>query len=285
MDAKTFLGLEPTHNPTRWYLPVSAGVSTRGAFLWGGCGLGAGIEAMERTTGRKVIWATAQYLSYARTGSIMDIDVIVANEGRNITQARAVAHVGDREILTVNAALGHRDTPAAGMWERMPDVPAPEDCPERFGAAPDEEGLTDGMMSRLDFRLAAARDYQHLEGNPMPDGSCAMWARMPDVLEMSGASLAILGDYVPMGLGQALGRRAGGNSLDNTLRVVDLVPTEWVLLDIQVHAIANGFGHGLVHLWTRDGTLLATASQSTILRFHEEFEERKRRLAQQPPAG
>lgn len=281
MDAKTFLGLGPTHNPTRWYLPVTPGVSTRGEFLWGGCGLGAGIEAMERTTGRKVIWATAQYLSYARTGSIMDIDVIVANEGRNITQARAVGHVGDREILTVNAALGHRDTPAAGMWERMPDVPAPEECPEHFGAAPDEEGLTDGMMSRVDFRLAAARDHADLEGNPMPHGNCAMWARMPDVLEMSGASLAILGDYVPMGLGQALGRRAGGNSLDNTLRVVDLVPTEWVLLDIQVHAIANGFGHGLVHLWTRDGTLLATASQSTILRFHEDFQQRRERLQRQ----
>jgi len=276
-----FLGLEPTHNPTRWFLPVTEGVSTRGRFLWGGCGLGAGIEAMERTTGRPVIWATAQYLSYAQTGSIMDIDVIVANAGRNVTQARAVGHVGDREILTVNAALGHRDAPASGMWERMPSVPPPEDCPVRFGVDVDDQGIADGMMSRLDFRLASARRADELDGNPVPDGNCAMWARMPDVLEMSGAALAILGDYVPMGLGQALGRHAGGNSLDNTLRVVDLVPTEWVLLDIQVHAIANGFGHGLVHLWARDGTLLATASQSTILRFHEELAARRRRLAAQ----
>jgi acyl-CoA thioesterase II len=281
VDAKTFLGLEPTHNPNRWFIPVTPGVSTRGSFLWGGCGLGAAIEAMERTTGRSVIWATAQYLSYAQTGTIMDIDVIVANAGRSVTQARAVGHVGDREILTVNAALGHRDTPASGMWETMPDVPDPDDCPIRFGVDVDDQGIADGMMSRLDFRLANARRYDELEGNPMPGGNCSMWARMPDVLEMSGASLAILGDYVPMGLGQALGRHAGGNSLDNTLRVVDLVPTEWVLLDIQVHAIANGFGHGLVHLWAQDGTLLATASQSTILRFHAEFEERRRRMAQQ----
>lgn len=84
---------------------------------------------------------------------------------------------------------------------------------------------------------------------------------------------------MPFGLGQALGRRAGGNSLDNTLRIIDLVPTEWVLLDVRVHAIANGFGHGLVHLWSEGGSLLATASQSTILRFHEEFEERRRRTA------
>lgn len=275
MDAKTFLGLEPTHNPNRWFIPVTPGVSTRGSFLWGGCGLGAGIEAMERTTGRPVIWATAQYLSYAETGSIMDIDVVVANAGRSVTQARAIGRVGDREILTVNAALGHRDTPASGMWETMPDVPPPEGCPDRFAA--DD---ADGMMARLDFRLAAARPWEEIEGHPMPDGNCSMWARMPDVLEMSGAALAILGDYVPMGLGQALGRHAGGNSLDNTLRMVDTVDTDWVLLDIQVHAIANGFGHGLVHLWAEDGTLLATASQSTILRFHEEFEERRKRMEQ-----
>ena len=61
---------------------------------------------------------------------------------------------------------------------------------------------------------------------------------------MSGAALAILGDYVPIGMGQALGLLAGGNSLDNTLRVARLVPTEWVMLDIRVHAVDHGFGHG-----------------------------------------
>ena len=44
------------------------------------------------------------------------------------------------------------------------------------------------------------------------------------------------------------------------------MPTDWVLADIRVHAIADGFGHGLVHMWAEDGTLLATASQSTIVR-------------------
>ena len=97
-----------------------------------------------------------------------------------------------------------------------------------------------------------------------------MWARLPEVLDMSAATLAVLGDYVPFGVGQALGKMAGGTSLDNTLRVARLVPTEWVLLDIQVHTIQNGFGHGLVHLWSEDGTLLAIASQSCVVRFWSE---------------
>lgn len=260
----SFLGLEATHNPNRWVLPVTAGVATRAHFLWGGCGLGAAIEAMERTSGRPVIWATAQYLSYALTGSIMDIDVTIAVAGNSVTQARAVGHVGDREILTVNAALGHRDIDAEGTWAAMPAVAPPEECPGRLVV--DE----DGMMSRLDFRLANARSWEDVDGRPSPDGRSSMWARMPVGADMSGAYLAILGDYVPFGIGQSLGRHAGGNSLDNTLRMVRLVPTEWVLLDVEVHAIANGFGHGLVHLWAEDGTLLATASQSTIVRFHEE---------------
>jgi acyl-CoA thioesterase len=83
---------------------------------------------------------------------------------------------------------------------------------------------------------------------------------------MSAASLAIIGDYVPFGISQALGRRTGSNSLDNTLRVAHRVPTEWVLADIRVHAVADGFGHGLVHLWAEDGTLLGTASQSAQVR-------------------
>jgi len=51
------------------------------------------------------------------------------------------------------------------------------------------------------------------------------------------------------------------------------MPTEWVLLDIRIHAVANGFGHGVVHLWSDDGTLMATASQSTIVRFWSEQEQ------------
>jgi len=268
MDARTFLGLQPSHNPYRWQLPVSPGISTGSGFLFGGSGLGAAIETMEGTTGRPVVWATAQYLSYARPGTVMDIDVTVAVEGHQITQARAVGHVGNVEILTVNAALGVRPLEAAGQWAVMPDdVPPPEDC----GPRPFRFLVEESINTRLDLRMAKARDFSELDGT-QGDGRTVMWARMPEVLDMSGAALAILGDYVPMGVGQALGLLAGGNSLDNTLRVARLVPTDWVLLDIRVHAVANGFGHGLVHLWAQDGTLLGTASQSCILRFWKDRE-------------
>jgi acyl-CoA thioesterase len=267
MDAPEWLGLEPTHNPMRWVLPITPGISTGHQFLFGGCGLGAAIAALEGSSGRPLIWATAQYLSYARPPSVMDIDVTIASAGHQVTQARAVAHVGDTEILTVNAALGHRPLEAAGQWAERPVVPRPDECDARRPRFPSSD---ESIMTRLDVRLADARDFEELDGSVPGNGRSAMWARLPDVLEISAASLGIMGDYVPFGIGQALGARAGGNSLDNTLRVASIVPTEWVLLDIRVHAVANGFGHGVVHLWADDGTLLGTASQSTIVRYWKE---------------
>ncbi len=65
---------------------------------------------------------------------------------------------------------------------------------------------------------------------------------------------------MPFALGQALGLPAGGNSLDNTIRIIQPVASDWVLLDLRVQAVRNGFGHGLVHQWAQDGTLMATAT-------------------------
>ena len=125
----------------------------------------------------------------------------------------------------------------------------------------------DTISARMEQRLVKGRMVEDLDGT-LGDGQTMMWARLPEVIEgVDATTLAILGDFVPMGVGQALGVRGGGNSLDNTLRVVHLVPTEWVLLDIRVHAVERGFGHGLVHMFAEDGTLLATASQSCIVRF------------------
>lgn len=261
MDALEFLGLEATHHPHRWVLPVVPGIATAGRFLFGGCGLGAAIGALESCTGRPVVWATAQYLSYARVGETMDLDVTIASAGHHTSQARVVGHVADREILTVNAALGERPLPWEGQWERMPEVPDPLDCPERES----RWEVDDTIMERMEFRLAAGRQWEDFDGVASVDGSMALWVRLPG-LDASAAGLAVLGDYVPAGIAQALGRWTFSNSLDNTLRIVRVVRTEWVLCDIRVHAVHHGFGHGLVHLWATDGTLMATASQSAIVR-------------------
>jgi acyl-CoA thioesterase len=145
----------------------------------------------------------------------------------------------------------------------MPDVPPPADCPPR----PLMNRHQGTIMDRLESKLAGARPYWELTGVE-GSGNASLWVRVPELADPSAAALAIIGDFVPFGIGQALGQRAGGNSLDNTLRIAHREPTDWVLADVRVHAVADGFGHGLVHLWAENGVLLGTASQSTIVRAH-----------------
>ncbi len=261
MDAVAFYGLEATSDPNHWRLPVVPTLCSGLGALFGGCGLGACVEALEQVTGRPLVWATGQYLSYARPPAVLDIRVTEVVRGHQISQARAVASVDGDEILTVNAALGRRDTAHSGQWAEMPTVPPPAACPPRIV----EDRHEGTIMDRIDMRLADARTFDDLDGTP-GTGRCALWVRLPGLLDLGPATLSVVGDYVPFGISQALGERAGGNSLDNTLRVASRVQTEWILADIRVHAIADGFGHGLVHLWAEDGTLLGTASQSTIVR-------------------
>jgi len=259
MDPISFFGMERDHRGL-WRLPVTRRLCSGMGALFGGCGLGATVEALEEEFGRPVVWATAQFLSFARPPSVVDIEVTEIVHGHRSSQVRAVGSVGGEEIFAVMGATGRRPPTHEGSWAQKPGVPSPDECPPR-AVLPRHRGT---LGEHLEMRLANARGHEDLPG-PRGDGRSALWVRVPE-LAVSSASLSIVGDYVPFGISQALGRRAGGNSLDNTVRIVRRHPTDWILADIRVHAITDGFGHGLVHLWAEDGTLLATASQSTIVR-------------------
>ena len=264
MDALTFFGLERV-SERQWRMPVVRSLISGTGALFGGAGLGAAIETAEFESGRPVIWATAQYLNFAPEGEELTFDVNEVVRGNQVSQIRVIARSGEREILTVIGAYGLRPMDANGQWATMPDVPAPDDCSPR--QMMDHHQGT--ISSRMDMRLAEARLITEFPG-PQGTGNSALWARFPGRPSLQASGLAIIGDFVPFGISQALGLRAGGNSIDNTLRVANLVDTDWILADIRIHAVQNGFGHGLVHLWAQDGTLLATASQSTMVRHWKE---------------
>jgi acyl-CoA thioesterase len=261
MDARTFLGMEPVGNDLHWRMPVAKRLTTPGNFLFGGCALGAALVALEAASGRPTVWATAQYLSYAPTDSVMEWEATLAVVGGRVTQGRAVGHADGREILTVNAALGEDQVDLNDIWITPPVVPPPDDCPPRFLPAV----FRDTIMDNVDVRVAAGRRLEDLNGEPSTPDS-ALWARVPGHLSPSAATLAIFGDYVSGGASQPLGERARGRSLDNTLRIVQLRPTEWVLCDIRMHALIGGYAQGIAFLWSEDGHLLATASQSFVVR-------------------
>jgi acyl-CoA thioesterase-2 len=264
-DARAFLGMEPVEDELHWRLTVVPELTTPGNFLFGGCGLAAALVALEGASGRPTVWSAAQYLSYAPTGSELDLTVTLAAVGHRVTQARVAAIVGDTEILTVNGAAGEPGKlDVGGVWVTPPDVPPPDECPPR--RLPDFTSTS--IFDRIDVRLAQGLTYEEIRSGPIGPGepTSALWARVPGHLEPSAATLAIIGDYVTGAVSQPLGRRVTSRSLDNTLRVVRLEPTEWVLCDIRIQAVVDGYGQGIANLWSEGGSLLATASQSMRVR-------------------
>ena len=104
----------------------------------------------------------------------------------------------------------------------------------------------------------------------------ALWARLagdraPSSSELTPAVLGFLADMVPIAAAKATGVAGAGTSLDNSLRIGEPADSEWVLLDLDAHIAVGGYGHGQVHLWSPDGRLLATGTQSARLFSFESF--------------
>ena len=70
--------MEPAEDDLHWRMRVVPQLTTPGNFLFGGCGLGAALVALEGAAGRPTVWATGQYLSYAPTHSLMEWEVTLA---------------------------------------------------------------------------------------------------------------------------------------------------------------------------------------------------------------
>ncbi len=260
IDTAAFFGLRPTDREGVWELPVVPGISSGMGTLFGGCALGAAAEALEATTGRPLVWAAAQFLSFVSPPDVVEIEVTPLARGRRFTQARVVGRSGDTDIFQISATLGRRDSDLSGSWALPPESLPPEQCPMRERKRRHE----DTVMDRVETRLVVDPSGDVEPGRVAP-GRSGFWVRVPD-LECSSAALGLVGDFIPAGISFALGQRAGGSSLDNSIRVLQLAPTEWYLVDVRIHGVEHGVAHGLAHLWNERGVLLGTASQTTVVR-------------------
>jgi len=254
--------LRPTEVGHRWQQVVGPTVTTPAGALQGGAALAGAIEAAQGVTGRPLKWATAQFVSHVQRGSVVDIDVAITVDGPHLSQVRATASCAGNEILMMLGALGERPFAHHGVWPDPPEVPPPEECAER--AVPGSS--THSMLETFDRRSAIGRSYTEVDGRPGP-GRSASWLRLPGgSRQVSAGDLAVFGDFLMLEFADALGVACTGASLDNTVRVANLATTDWVLLDATIHAVTGGLGYGQAHLWTREGELLGTTSQTLVLR-------------------
>ena len=250
-----WLALDPTDEAERLTLTVTPGISTSGGFIYGGAGLGLGVAALEHATGRPVVWATAQYLRFAGPGSKGEIVVDEPARGHFVSQARCSLVCDGEEILTVIGAVGGRDYPVEGRWLTAPDVPGPEHAEP----LPRWWAVDDSAASRFDLLDATG----HLPGDVRETGRAVYWGRVPELGDrFSTLKLAILGDTHMSAFHSALGQVVGSNSLDNTLRVMERVDTEWLLIDHRLEDIGRGFASATGYFWSPDGRLMGSIAQT-----------------------
>ena len=243
---KTFFEPKPTEDPNRFCLevtqPALVGPPER-QFLMGGVSLASAICAMEQAADRPLIWAAAQFLSGGGPNDVVDIEVALPVIGGKITQARTTSRIGDRTVVTVTASLGGRDDRPTAVFAQMPDVPAPQDCQQKNSV----QHCAGDLHTRFERRTAYQSDDKGIE---------RLWFRPTQGEAVSAGLLAIIADFLAGGHSVS----SGSSSLDNTLRIHNIVETEWVLLDTQFSGFAAGAFHGHTHLFAQDGTLLlATA--------------------------
>lgn len=257
-----YLGMTPAGADGGWTLPITARAIGGGrGSLFGGVGLAAGVIALEQMVGKPAVWATGQYASTVFPPASMDLTVELPAVGRTVSQGRVIGRVDGREIIAVLGAAGSREEVVRGMWDEFPEALSPDDSMD-VGRSFEYESI----HSHVDVRIASGMFGFTGVGEPTGDNTSVLWVRMPGV-HHDAAALAILADYSPSVLGSALGQVTSLTSLDNTIRFTDPLAheSEWILLHNRVDFVGNGFAQTSCRMWSQDGSLLATASQSATV--------------------
>ena len=236
--------------------------------LFGGVGIAAALLLLERTTGQAPVYMTCQFASTVVPPAELVFVTEILAKGRTVSQGRITGVSSGATILTLLGATGDRTEEHKGQWDAMPDVPEPETL-EPLRRSPDEESLhdhTDVRMVRGAFGFAP--EDATGRGTPSGDNNTLFWIRMPNVVH-DAASLALMADYLPSAIGNAMGRQVFASSLDNTVRFPGPIEpdhaSEWVLAESHVEFVGAGFAVNRGLLWRRDGTLLLSANQSVTV--------------------
>ena len=233
--------------------------------LFGGVGLAAGLIALETTTEQAPVYMTCQFASTVSPPAELQFTTELLARGRTASQGRVTGTSDGRTILALLGATGSRREDHRMLWRGLPEAPPPEAC-----APLERSDENDSLHNHVEVRMArgmfgfAAEDTPG-RGTASGDASTLFWLRMPNV-QHDAASIALMADYLPSGVGNSLDTRIFCSSLDNTIRFVEPfepdTSSEWLLCESHVEFVAAGFAATRGFIWSRDGRLIASANQS-----------------------
>ena len=235
---------------------------TTDPFLYGGSGFAACVAAMEQFTGLPTIFASAQFTGKGRSGDVISVSPEYISGGNSIKQCRLRAQIGDAPFATLLGATGSRDDNSAHQGVKAPHVVQPHQCEERSVA----RQISSNLNALFEFRLAGGQLPDRRDWTGTVGQDTAFWIRKRSGKPLSRLDLLVIADLAAMALPSALGKPASGNSLDNNIRFVRDADYEWVLSCTQVASVQHGLTHIGTNIFSQDGSILAVASQSMILR-------------------
>lgn len=249
----------------RWSFTVTPRLANPMGVLYGGAPLAGAIELVESTFEMPTRWATIRFLHGAAIGDELSVTARVDVDGRRTKHCSVTGTTEDRVVFEVMLGIGlGRDDALSAQYLAMPEAPRPDELDPGLGTERSRPELADTAVALAERRLAYG--VSPFAGEPQEDGRVGMWARMPDGDTAARPSLAWLADCMPLGIAAATGRMPAGVSLDNTIRFGRAQASEWVLLDVSAESADHGYAYGTVHCWATDGTLLATGTQTAIIR-------------------
>lgn len=223
-------------------------------FVFGGAAAAAAAKSMELASSAHIAIIDTHFYRSIPYGSHLLIDVEIPKAGRHLQRLTVTGTVAGKLVFESLGTLSQELPRTAKVWSKPAlHIPRPDDCPQWTGfPQQDERGR---LLERLDVRYAS--------GANLDDPSVtALWARSNEGCPLDIVQLSLFADLLPGGIGQSVGRLGGGASLDNHLRVFAMEETQWVLCEMQTLAANSRLAHGEMRLFSEDGALLASASQS-----------------------
>lgn len=265
MTTAAFLGLTPRDDGTQRLIMTDRLLGGGSGSLFGGVGLAAGLLALTAETEQAPVYMTCQFASTVSAPQELVFETEILARGRTASQGRVTGTSDGRIILSMLGATGARREDHRGIWRRMPETAPPEAC-EPLERTRENASLHDHVEVRMARGMFGfAPEDAAGRGTASGDASTLFWARMPEV-QHDAAALALIADYLPSAVGNALDQQVFCSSLDNTIRFVEAVEPDpssgWILCESHVEFVAAGFATNRGFLWSRDGRLLASANQS-----------------------
>lgn len=223
----------------------------------------------------------SQHAYFLRPGDVstpIEFEVERARDGRSFSSRRVVAMQNGKPILV--SSLSFQQASRGDDYQiEMPQVPSPEGLSSErqlsLAAGTLDESFMITTGEDLDIRVVEPVDWD----NPVPrEPVLQAWMKttgaVPDRRGLHEALLAYLSDAYLIDVcllkhGRSfLDPRMQTASLDHALWIhEDFRADEWLLHTVEAERVGGGRGLGRGRFYTRDGRLVASTTQQSVMRF------------------